>query len=113
MNSGRLGNQRVEELREPGEVHVGLLGDDPGQRSQAFVFRRQDHRSGPGGGELRTVFRIGKEGDLVAARSFERADLPDRRAGIPGNAAAEARGDVPERQRRRHGATWPGFCPAP
>jgi hypothetical protein len=54
---------------------------------------------------------LAKKRDLAGAACVEGAHLPDPTSGVAGDAAAEARGDLAERQRpRRAFVTSPAAC---
>ena len=56
-------------------------------------------------GELRMKFFRIEKSNLPRGGVRERADLADQGLGVAGDAAAEARRDLPERERPRHVAT--------
>src|SRR6266850_1383999 len=106
MHPERLRHYRVEELRQPREVGIGVFGDDARQRGFAFGFRAKNHRAGARRRELVAIAAAGEETDLAVAGAFEGGDLAHYGAGVPGDPAAEARDDLAEGQRPRHGITW-------
>ena len=102
MDPGRLQHDRVEELRDAREVGVGIVRDDARQRGEGLRIGAQHHGGSASGGQLRTVLRVGEERDLPRSGPLEGADLPDQDARVPGDAAAESRRDLAERERARH-----------
>ena len=111
VHAGWLRDERIEELRDAGEVGVGMIRDDARPRRLGFGLRAEDHSAGAGRSELGAVAATGKEADVLGRGAFERSDLVHHRFGIAGDAAAEARDDLPQRQRPRHEITSPAACP--
>src|SRR5512134_2160913 len=110
MHARRLHHDGIEKLRYAREVGVGIVGDDARQLGQAFVLGGDDDG---GGVRLRKPFYEFpgiEECNLSRARVLERADLADQGLRVPGDAAAEARSDLPERQRPRHAVIWRAAC---
>ena len=102
VNAPLLEHHGIEELREPREVRVRILGDDARQARLAFGFRAEHHRRGVRGGELRAVAAAGEEADVTRGCALERGHLVHERIGVARDPAAEALHDLPERERPRH-----------
>src|SRR5258708_5007853 len=114
MHARRLHYGRIEKLRNARKKRVGILAYEARQRRKALVLRGNDDGRGTRPGELRLVAGVAEKRDLVGPRALKRADLADQRMRVARDAAAEARGDLPERQRPRHLVTSPRAClPAP
>src|SRR5688572_8767709 len=114
MDPRGLQLHRVEELRYAREVGIRIVGDDARQRGELLVFRGEDHGCGLRADQLRLEFFGSKKSDLAWRGPFQRTDLADLDLRVAGDAAAEARGDLPERERPRHAAIWrAAYLPAP
>ena len=89
------------------EIPAGTLIQREGVRTEAAI---------PAGHKLATrAVEPGKPIRVVSrARVLERADLADQGLRVTGDATAEARSNLPERQRPRHAVIWRAAClPAP
>ena len=89
-----LRDERIEELRDTGEVGIGIIRDDARPRRLAFGLGAEDHGAGARRGELRAVAPTGKEADVLGRGAFERSDLVHHRFGIAGDAAGPGMPDL-------------------
>jgi len=110
MHAGALRDERVEQLRDAGEIGIGLSATIRGSVVSASA-------SGPRITALARVaarlsrWRLPVKKLMWPDPRLRRAHLAHHGAGIAGHPAAQARNDLPERQRPRHAITSPAACP--
>ena len=100
MDAGRrAADRRMEELDGPDEGEVRVRRE---QRRESYrrCVAREDHRSGPGGRELRCVSGIGDEGQRRRPRVVDRRHVDDLDGAVTAELATERAGDVGELHRR-------------
>jgi hypothetical protein len=114
MRAGRLHSKGIEQLRHPRKVGIGVVADDARQLGERFRRGIQDQCGGARSAQLGVVLGAGEKTDLVRPGALQRADLPDQNAGVAGDASAELRRDLRERERAAQ-VIWRRVCwvPAP
>ena len=93
MDARRRRPLRVEELRQPCEIGIGVVADDARRRRQVLGVGRHDDCTGSRRGKPGLVARIGQKRDLERTRVLEGAHLDDFDLRIAGDPSAKAGND--------------------
>jgi len=75
MYAGGIILQRVQQRGDPGEIGIGIIGDDARQCGRIRIGFAQNNCFGFGAGQLGVIFTVGEKTDLARLRGFQRRNL--------------------------------------
>ena len=83
MYAGCIIPQRIQQSGDPGEIGIGIVGDDARQTCCIRIGFAQNNRPGFGAAQLGAIFTVGKKADLARLRVFQRRYLGNTHVGMP------------------------------
>ena len=107
MDAGPHGGRGIEQLRDAGEVQVGVGAQDQVAAGKRLAqVGRDDERARGTLADLRQVLAVGEEGEVALLRCIQRRDAGDRDRAVPRDLAAQAIDQLLQSEHRAAGLTW-------
>jgi len=98
MDTGSGPRRLVEEGQRPGEIEIGVAGDELGHAQRRNGLGQQD-RAGAGIFHFMGILRVGQKCELTGAGLLHSSDARDGYGAIADKAAAEARREFRQKNR--------------